>query len=113
MDSAIKSKSKKAYCNNNTELAIDITNIEFYKALNEIRQYHLKQRERIASSLKTSNFGSVLVYQYMANMDKKLYQWKYTRVDSENIGEPLLQYLDTFHPLGHDVTHSPIFIPRG
>ena len=113
IDSAIKSKSKKSYCNNNTELAIDITNIEFYHALNDIRQDHLKQRKRIADSLKTSHFGSVLVYRYMVNMDKKLYQWKYTRVDSEKIGETLLKYLDTFHPFGHDVTHSPIFIPRG
>jgi len=113
ISAVIHEKSKSEYCHNRTALFIDFTNINYHGALAR----NLPSKEQITTyvkdELQSTDFGSVLLYTYIINEDINAYQWKYTRVDAENVSETLAKYLDLSCPYGEDRTHDYDFLPRG
>jgi len=106
---AIKEKSK-IYCNHNTALFIDITNIIFHhhndpKFIDEgeVKKYVLEK-------LKIRNFGSILLIFHISNPEVNTYAPKCFRTDSPLISEYLKQLLAKLFPF--EATESEGHFPK-
>jgi len=106
----IREKSTHNYCNPDTALFIDETNIHHYSHNQGILPVENGRKRHVENILQNCAFGSVVLFTYMINKDKNKYEWKYTRIDNINISELLKRFLDARYPFGNDVTHNYEFL---
>ena len=111
--SVIREKSQNDYCNINNALFVDFTNINYHSTLQEILPNVDELKDYVSEQLDHSDFGSIVLWTYIINLDVKRYQWKYTRVDNRMPNPLLKKLLDALYPFGRDVTHDYGFLPRG
>jgi uncharacterized protein YqgQ len=105
--SEIREKAKKKYCNPDTALFIDATNI-FHSTPKEIlitpSQFQI--RTHIKETLEATNFGNVTVFSYLLNKDRNRFESNYQRTDHKNISKPLKQFLNKFYPIGEVIVFN-------
>lgn len=106
-------KSKHGYCHRGTGLFIDLTNINYHSLNNSIIPSVEEWRGYLSEVLDKTQFGSIILWTYIINMNANRYQWKYTRVDSTTPSPQLKAFLDKAYPFGRDVTHTYIFPEQG
>jgi hypothetical protein len=111
--SVIREKSQYDYCNASNALFIDFTNINYHGTLQETLPSVDELKHYVSDQLERSDFGSVVLWTYIINLDIRRYQWKYTRVDNKMPNPLLKRFLDALYPFGHDVTHDYGFLFRG
>jgi len=107
---AIQEKSKKPYCNKQTALFIDITNL-FYFGLDPEQKDKL--HDDIKKILQQSNYGSVLLFGYSKGRNSNTYNSNYNRIDNEKIGNKLSFFLDKHYPLGYVRVREAFFPGQG
>ena len=106
--SAVRQKSKKAYCNQSTALCVDITNIAATSVEDENEL--LKSRDRLKEIVKqilrdtNSDYGSILLFLYF--LDSEGLHHPYFRIDSEKIEPSLKSFLDKYYSIGEYRTGS-------
>ncbi len=98
--SIIREKATKVYCNSDTALFIDATNI-FNNTPKDIllTAAQFKIRTFIKGTVDSTKFGNVTVFSYIWNKDLNAFQSNYHRIDNEHISKPLKQFLDQFYPI--------------
>lgn len=111
--SVVRDKSQYDYCSAGNALFIDFTNINYHSTLEEILPSVDELKRYVSDQLEHDDFGSVVLWTYIVNLDVGRYQWKYTRVDNKMPNHLLKKFLDTLYPFGHDVTHEYGFLSRG
>jgi len=106
---AIRKKSKKNYCQPNTALFIDITNIYFHNLLRKQLIQSKELKNYVKDILKKAKFGSVVMFAYILNKKLNRFELNYIRVDSEAIDPILRDFLDKYYPIkGHIVQEFAI-----
>lgn len=111
--SVVRDKSRHDYCHEGTALFIDFTNINYHNKNNESMPSVHEWRDYLQQLLQSANFGSIVLWTYIINMDKNKYQWKYTRADAKDPNKALVEFLNAAYPFGHDVTHTYAFLRQG
>jgi len=116
IESAVRSKSKKPYCNEHTALFIDISNIFYNRALQNIPICDTELRECLRNLMRNYNFGSIVASLWFFNKDLNdvVFQNLFIREDNPNISNSLKLFLsDDFSlnmqldPIGKfDALHS-------
>lgn len=97
ISSAIDDKSKKRYCNRNTALFIDITNINHH-ALNFQMPVLDRLPKLLEKKIEASGYGSLLLYLFMFD-EQGHYFLRSRRNDSEKISAELKNSLDAYRPI--------------
>jgi len=85
IEEAISKKSEKDYCQPNTALFIDITNIYYHSLLRGQLIDGLELKEYVGNLLEASNFGSVVLFTYILNKELNRFELDYLRADSSKI----------------------------
>ncbi len=98
--SLIRKKSKKVYCNFDTALFIDATNV-FHNTPQEVllTAAQFKIRTFIKVTVDSTSIGNVTVFSYVWNKDLNEFQSNYHRIDNKNISKPLTEFLDQFYSI--------------
>ncbi len=105
---AINNKAKKIYCNNETMLFIDITNIVHHPSVEEIYLDKDVLKQYVREIIVNSKFSSVVLFLYEYNREKKMFESVYVRIDNKDIQKKVLVFLDEFYPLGNVRVYKPI-----
>jgi len=105
----IRKKSKKIYCNHKTALFIDFTNIHSNTAESTMTKEDLVNY--VHENLKSSNYGSVLLFAYRLELNTNRYYSAYIRIDNNGIDHNLLNFLNDVFPLGN-LTIDTSLIPE-
>lgn len=95
----IKEKSKK-YCNYNTSLFIDISNIIFHHIDDPKWRDEKEITKYVLERLTIRNFGSILLVFHFANTELNQYNPKCFRIDNPLISEFLKAFLDELFKSG-------------
>lgn len=97
----IENKSYNKYCNRETALFIDVTNL-YYSSLQD--GVDLK-RELVYTygkdALKSTNFGGLVFFIYLHNFKLNRYEQNYLRVDNQCINTVLSDFLNQHYPFGN------------
>jgi len=102
LDSVIHEKSAKPYCCPAAALCIDGTNILFSAAYNDVAWTKAELVQYIRCSLRrhSSAFGSVLVFTYIIDRNRRRFESNYLRIDNAAPDVALVSFLDEFYPRG-------------
>lgn len=111
--STIIQKNKKKYSNKNTVLFIDITNIN-YNCVNSgsIIDFE-KVKESISREILNTNFGSIILFTYIANRDINRLEHSYIRTDNRIIDEKLADFLNKFYSIENHNINNWLFPSTG
>lgn len=107
-----KKDDSKFDFDNNTVLAMDITNLG---SINEnfFANEHSKNIKILSDKVNNSGFGSVIFSTWVLDEQNHAYTNIYNRIDSHNIGAELKQFLNKYWPKDTTITTSPHFrIPK-
>ncbi len=103
-----KKDDSKFDFNNNTVLAMDITNLG---SINEnfFADEHSKNIKILSEKVNKSGFGSVIFSTWVLDEQKHAYTNIYNRIDSNNIGCELKRFLNKYWPKVTTISTSPHF----
>lgn len=104
--SAILEKSEKSYCQPNTALFIDITNIYYHSWLKGQLIQSKQLREYVMSLLESIKFGSVVLFVFILNKELNRFELNYLRIDSHQMDLALKKFLDSFYPSGDHMVYD-------
>jgi hypothetical protein len=113
INSAIEKKSQKSYCNPTTALCIDVTNITYSNLAIKQILANAETRQRVQEQLKTSAFGSILLFTYIFDMDAQQLNSSYMRIDNPRIAFGLESVLNRYFPFGQYSINSYRIPPSG
>ena len=101
----IRAKSAKPYCNARAALFIDVTNLLYNDATNQIFFAKAELAAYVTKLLQQhrSQFGSVVLFTYMINKVLNRFESNYMRVDNTSLAPSLLFFLDQCYPHGNHV----------
>ena len=107
-------KSKKDYARPNTALFLDITNI-YHHDLKKDFKFTFKENIRsfVKKVLNKSQFGSIILFTYLADPENKTYNSNYNRIDNEIINDNLKNFLESHFPLDNVHFEHHIFPVQG
>jgi hypothetical protein len=107
-----KKNDPKFNFNQNTVLAIDITNVG-YNSEDFFSNDYEKNKTLIKKKIDQTRFGGILLSSWILDEKNSAYINLYTRIDSENITEELKLFLNSKWPNDKTITTSPHFrIPK-
>lgn len=111
---AILKKSKKGYARPNVALFLDITNI-YYHDIKTGSEFTFKENlhKFVRKVLTKSKFGSVILFSYLLDPDKKQYFSNHVRIDNTKINDNLLNFLNSYFPLGNVHFEKHFFPAQG
>jgi len=94
LKSTISTKSEKPYCNLQTALSIDITNLLHNEKV-QSRDISIPNIRLIVESiLEDDGFGSIILYFYVGDKNDSSFQAKFERIDNTKIDATLQKVLD-------------------
>jgi hypothetical protein len=102
----ITEKALKPYCNLQTALFVDITNIYCMRILEDNSITGKDLSNYFAKVLLDTDFGSLMFFVFIANLDKNTFGTSYIRIDNPKINTSLRDFLDLCYPI------EKIFINR-
>jgi hypothetical protein len=108
---AINRKKKKGYCNANTALIIDITNVMHHSHKVGWNLNPNSIKDQFADSAAQSGFGAVIIVCEVGNLEKQRVETLYSRLAIENPSKELQSVLDLGFPDGKYFVTKPVF-PR-
>jgi len=103
----INFKSCKKYCNPETALFVDVTNLYYHSLLNEIDLEKKDVHNYAKRVLQGTKFGGIVFFVYLQNFKLDRYEQNYVRVDNDCMNAVLRDFLDRHYPFGnkHVDTH--------
>lgn len=113
IDSKIFEKEKQSYCNNQTGLFLDITNLAYHAYARGVTWTKEQLRHRVSDSVANSSFGSVTCFTYLFNADLDRFQSSYVRVDHPRISDDLRAFMDRVFPVGQEHVEQAIVLEEG
>lgn len=111
IESKIREKEQKPYCNKHTALIIDITNVMHHSQASNWAISPRELKVHFNHIVKDCGFGSVLMCSYVASLDAPISRldWCYVRFESKNSARKLVRFLDRHFPRGdYQIRHFAI-----
>jgi hypothetical protein len=101
----IQNKNSFKFVNRNSALFIDCTNLAFHNGSLFWEDYR-STRDYLKREIEYTNYGCVLTYSWVWNTSNDRYEAVYSRIDSDKILSELLDFLNTYYPLGDHVINK-------
>lgn len=112
--SCIHKKEKRIYCNAETALFIDITNMVYTQnILPNLLEKSEIQDVALKSACPKISFGSFVMFNYLFNLDENSIQSVYIRADHPCIGSELKTFMDLHFPFGNEYIPHVVFPAEG
>ncbi|MBO8183262.1 MAG: hypothetical protein H0Z28_10810 [Archaeoglobus sp.] len=110
---AIEEKSGKDYCQANTALFVDVTNLYFHSISRGDLVDGQELKNYIGSLLEENDFGSVIIFVFILDKESNRFGLNYIRVDSNRIDPILKKFLDEYYPIEEHIIFDFVIPDRG
>lgn len=100
IQSVIRKKSLKNYCNDRTALFVEFTNIQFHSQTTKVKLGPINVKPYVPAIVNDTKFGSVFLFTFIANLDKPVSKgaWYWVRFDNKTANPDFIEFLNRTYP---------------